>query len=468
MVPLSIDRPTRSALPEPVNASSFQGHEPRDDESSFAAHLREAEPAPRSSAAEAEGEREAADDREKDAEQQGSANAGDGPPSDAQNTPHATEAAPEEALAPAASEAAPADIAVDVELSGEETLIEAVAAANAASKTKAAPKPAKATGANVGKPEAVTDVVESRETPTASGEQEVAMPVARTGAKSNKPQADVVSQPAADQRQAAPVQSRVTEQQAVSETQQSAQPAEMLTAREDAEGRAERQAPADKTVQSGPAVIDPLSNAAVLAASEGTSKEGREDKAAARDTAEDAVTESDQVTPSPHSRFSQQLLPRGTETTAPTVHLTDVDQSRLLDRVARAVRLAEGHDGLMRIRLHPPELGSLRLEVRVQSGVLTARLEADTPQARAVLVDNLPVLRERLAEQGVRIEQFDVDLRDRHGGEGASAREQQSQREPSERPTPARESQRNEELPTAVPEVPSAASHAARRLDVMV
>ena len=54
------------------------------------------------------------------------------------------------------------------------------------------------------------------------------------------------------------------------------------------------------------------------------------------------------------------------------------------------------------------------MEIKVQGGALAARLEADTPMARSLLMDNLPVLRERLAEQGIRVEQFDVELLDRH------------------------------------------------------
>ncbi len=39
-------------------------------------------------------------------------------------------------------------------------------------------------------------------------------------------------------------------------------------------------------------------------------------------------------------------------------------------------------------------------------------MQAETPEARSALVENLPMLRERLAEQGIRIDRFDVDLMD--------------------------------------------------------
>jgi flagellar hook-length control protein FliK len=44
--------------------------------------------------------------------------------------------------------------------------------------------------------------------------------------------------------------------------------------------------------------------------------------------------------------------------------------------------------------------------------VLSAKIEAESQMARAVLLDNLPQLRDRLSEQGVQIENFDVDVSD--------------------------------------------------------
>lgn len=89
-----------------------------------------------------------------------------------------------------------------------------------------------------------------------------------------------------------------------------------------------------------------------------------------------------------------------------------VDRVRFVQRVARAFQALGQNRGAVRLRLHPPELGSLRVEVTVQRGVMTARLEAETTTARNLLLDNLPALRERLAQQDIRIQQFHVDLMD--------------------------------------------------------
>lgn len=88
----------------------------------------------------------------------------------------------------------------------------------------------------------------------------------------------------------------------------------------------------------------------------------------------------------------------------------EIDSTRFLSRVARAFNAAQERGGEVRLRLSPPELGSLRLQVSVQDGVMVARMETETEAARASLVSNLPALRERLAEQGIRVERFDIDL----------------------------------------------------------
>lgn len=104
--------------------------------------------------------------------------------------------------------------------------------------------------------------------------------------------------------------------------------------------------------------------------------------------------------------------------------LSQSDRLRLVQRVARAVQTAVERGGDLKLRLSPPELGSLRLQVRLTDGALSARIETDNPAAKQVLLDNLPALRDRLADQNIRVEKFDVDLSNSGGG-GASQTPQQ-------------------------------------------
>ena len=90
--------------------------------------------------------------------------------------------------------------------------------------------------------------------------------------------------------------------------------------------------------------------------------------------------------------------------------LPTVDRSRFVQRVSGAIRSAQQRDGQIQLRLSPPELGTLKIQLTVNEGTITAHLETENAAARSVLLDNLPALRERLAEQEITIEKFDVDV----------------------------------------------------------
>lgn len=93
-----------------------------------------------------------------------------------------------------------------------------------------------------------------------------------------------------------------------------------------------------------------------------------------------------------------------------------VDRARFVQRVGRAFQSAQAGKGEIQLRLSPPELGSMRISITVHEGVVSAKVEVETAAARNVMLDNLPALRERLAEQEIRIEKFDVDV-GREGGQ---------------------------------------------------
>jgi flagellar hook-length control protein FliK len=99
------------------------------------------------------------------------------------------------------------------------------------------------------------------------------------------------------------------------------------------------------------------------------------------------------------------------------------DRVRFVQRVARAFESATDRGGTVRLRLSPPELGSLRLELTVHDGKMSARIEAETQSARNLLLENLPALRQRLAEHQIQVERFDVDW----GGRPSGSLPQQSQ-----------------------------------------
>jgi flagellar hook-length control protein FliK len=129
------------------------------------------------------------------------------------------------------------------------------------------------------------------------------------------------------------------------------------------------------------------------------------------------------------NRLAQHLGNSSDERTVKAPVLTETDQNRFLDRVARAFKAAEGRQGVVKLRLHPPELGSLRIELRMQNGALTARLEAETAVTQSLLLEHAHALRDRLSEQGVRVERFDVDLTDRRSMDQPNGFQERSERE---------------------------------------
>jgi flagellar hook-length control protein FliK len=107
-----------------------------------------------------------------------------------------------------------------------------------------------------------------------------------------------------------------------------------------------------------------------------------------------------------------------------------VDPARFVGRVAKAFHTAQERGGTLQIRLSPPELGAMRLELTVKDGVMTATMETETASARRVLLEHLPGLRDRLAEQNIRVERFDVDVRREGSGGHSDARAAQDQHQP--------------------------------------
>ncbi|TWT86517.1 Flagellar hook-length control protein FliK [Pseudobythopirellula maris] len=111
--------------------------------------------------------------------------------------------------------------------------------------------------------------------------------------------------------------------------------------------------------------------------------------------------------------------PAAAENGGPTV-----DSARFVTRVTRAFEAAQQRGGgPIEIRLSPPELGALQIKLEVREGILTASLETETQAARNALLDNLPALRERLAEQQIRIEKFDVDVREDDSANNGASRD---------------------------------------------
>jgi flagellar hook-length control protein FliK len=70
------------------------------------------------------------------------------------------------------------------------------------------------------------------------------------------------------------------------------------------------------------------------------------------------------------------------------------------------------------LRLTPPELGQLHLDVVFKDGGVTAHVVADSHAVKQAIEANLDQLRQQLADQGVNVERFDVEVRHQSSGSG--------------------------------------------------
>ncbi len=142
----------------------------------------------------------------------------------------------------------------------------------------------------------------------------------------------------------------------------------------------------------------------------------------------------------------QSLLDRSSASSAPRSERSEqvdtagprVDVSRFVARVTRAFDAAEQRGGAVQLRLSPPELGAMRIELSIQQGTMTAKLETETAAAKNLLLDNLPALRDRLATQEIRVDKFDVDVQQQDSGGEPDWQARQEQREARQQNSGAR------------------------------
>lgn len=82
-----------------------------------------------------------------------------------------------------------------------------------------------------------------------------------------------------------------------------------------------------------------------------------------------------------------------------------------VERVAAAVKAqASMGGGRIKILLHPPHLGPLRIEVAVRDGVVFARMETDSQSARHSLQQHANDLRQSLEDQGLTLGRMSVSV----------------------------------------------------------
>ena len=116
------------------------------------------------------------------------------------------------------------------------------------------------------------------------------------------------------------------------------------------------------------------------------------------------------VNPGPSRAVGSQATksnPNG-KTTEPG--LSQQERVRVIQRIARSFNRLSTEGGTINLRLHPQHLGSVSMQVRLEGRSLSARLSTETAAARDAIMQDLPALRQRLADQGFDVTKFQVDV----------------------------------------------------------
>lgn len=88
-----------------------------------------------------------------------------------------------------------------------------------------------------------------------------------------------------------------------------------------------------------------------------------------------------------------------------------VDEKAFSGHVVRGLAtMVNQRGGVMNMRLDPPELGALRVQMTLTRGVVSAEFQASTPQAQGLLERNLTVLRSALEGQGLTVDRLTVHI----------------------------------------------------------
>ncbi|HUG92999.1 MAG TPA: flagellar hook-length control protein FliK [Planctomycetaceae bacterium] len=98
-----------------------------------------------------------------------------------------------------------------------------------------------------------------------------------------------------------------------------------------------------------------------------------------------------------------------------TAPLAPANPVEFADRLARALLVSQESGRPLHVRLHPSELGVMQIELSRLDGTFTARLDVESSAARQAVLEQLPQLRDALAQAGHSVERIEVHLLERRG-----------------------------------------------------
>lgn len=94
-----------------------------------------------------------------------------------------------------------------------------------------------------------------------------------------------------------------------------------------------------------------------------------------------------------------------------------VVSAKVINHVVSAAKLHSFENGTgMAIRLDPPHLGTVQMNVAVSNGAVTASIETSTESARQILQSDMAALKQSLSDAGIRVDSISVSVNTNNQG----------------------------------------------------
>jgi flagellar hook-length control protein FliK len=98
--------------------------------------------------------------------------------------------------------------------------------------------------------------------------------------------------------------------------------------------------------------------------------------------------------------------------------------NHIIDNARVVVR--DSRNGSFSVRLYPRELGSMNVSLGLENGIVHGKFLVESPEARDLLMGSLDQIRQRLADSGIAVGEFRVDVNDRRGRRSGDAESEES------------------------------------------
>ena len=104
--------------------------------------------------------------------------------------------------------------------------------------------------------------------------------------------------------------------------------------------------------------------------------------------------------------------------------ITHETENRIMNTIVRNARfLITGSQSSAEIKLEPPSLGRIKLEIITENSKITGKITVESHEVKEIIQNSISSLKEQLTENGLKVESFDVQIGHNSGTDGWAQRE---------------------------------------------